>query len=254
MKRQLRVIDDPRLDRIFSDAYFATLPAIEKAEREKQVKDRIEALSDLFEMDLRTKDLTEAERTSIVGAFKSYVVEMEQREEQRSRGRKTSLIFATGGFAFIVVLTLILYIGIRRPFASLTKVEQDLSYYLEQVDGGYGEYSEKYYKTLKIFNNRLGPAKTANYRRQMNGELEEQFDVLIVALEAGEVTRYDDARKWAGYFPEREMRRAKKEEAQNALVQGAGGAIGDSVRSLLKSVGETLKNTADYIKAKVDEK
>ena len=252
MKR--RVINDPRLDRIFSEAYFATLPAIEKAEREKLVKDRIEALSDLFEMDLRAKDLTEAERTSIVDAFKSYVSEMEQREEIRSHNRKTYFIFASGGLAFIIVLTLILYIGIRRPFASLAKVEQDLSYYLEQVDGGYGEYSEKYYKTLRIFDGRLGPTKTANYRRQMNAELEEGFDRFIVALESGKVTLYDDARKWAGYFPEREIRKAKKEEAQNALVRGAGGTIGDSVRSILKSVGDTLRKAADYIKAKVDEK
>ena len=129
-----------------------------------------------------------------------------------------------------------------------------MSYYLEQVDGGYGEYSEKYYKLIHIFDDRLGTEKTANYRRQMNAELEEQFDRFIVELAAGEATRYDDARKWAGYFPEREMRKVKKEEAQNALFQGVGAAVGDSVRSILKSVGETLKNTADYIKSKVDEK
>lgn len=247
MKKNLHVSKDPKLNRIFTKAYYATLREVERRERDKTAQDHIEAYVELFERELDSRDLSYEEQRKFVEAFKSQMEHADRLRFQRRKNRKLFSLIGGGSLAAVALLVFILYAGIKKPFMPLSKVETDLQYYLEKVDAGYGDFSKKYYSNLRRFEGRLGSVKTARYRQDMYTELDEHFQEFLEKLQNGEVAYIDDARRWADYFPEKEERKARKKIATNAIVGGVGENIGEAVKSILDGAKDVIDRTIDAI-------
>jgi hypothetical protein len=83
----------------------------------------------------------------------------------------------------------------------------------------------------------------------MYRELDEQFEELLGRVEAGETAYYDDARKWAGYFPEKEERKVRRQKVDNAMAQWIGRTVDESVEKVL----EGAKDLIDQAREKMSE-
>jgi len=247
MKREPYDLDDPKLNRIFRKAYQATLKEVERREKRKNVQDHIQAHVELFERELDGRDLSSSEQQAFVNAFKSKMKAAEKRRERRRESGKRLLAIGAGSVGALALLVFVLIVAVRRPFLPLAEVEARLQYYLEKVDDGYGDFSQKFYILLRRQDQRLGPAKTHRYQQDMYAELDENFREYLERLENGEVAYIDDARRWADYFPEREERKARKKMASNAIVGGVGENIGDAVNSILDGAKEIIDRTIDAI-------
>ena len=247
MNREFRVMKDPKMDRIFKKAYYATLREVEKRERDKSVKDHIEAYTELFEHELDRRDLTVGEHQAFLSAFRDTMKQADLHRQQRQKLRRRLIAGGGGALAAIALLAFVLHIAINRPFMPLSEVEAKLQYDLEKVEAGFGDFSVDYYKTLRRYDGRLGPAKTARYEQTMYTELDEQFQELMGKLQNGEVVYIDDARRWADYFPERAERKARKKMATNAVVGGVGENIGNAVESILEGAKDIIDRTIDAI-------
>ena len=135
---------DPKMDRIFKNAYYATLKVVERREIDKSVQDHINAYVELFEQELDRRDLTAEEQRAFLEAFKTTMKQADLHRQKMRKTRKRFFTIGGGSIAVVVLLAFILHVCINRPFMPLTKVEADLQYYLERVDSGFWEFSEKY--------------------------------------------------------------------------------------------------------------
>ena len=253
MKRSLRVMDDPRLDSIFTDVYLRTMEAVERREGEKRRRDHIDAYAELFEEDLRRRDLTEGERREFAMAFREYVMKTIDRRKRAEQVRRRAFLLGGSGILVVGLSVFLLYAAIARPFMPVAKVETELQYYIEKVESGYGNYTRRFYRLLRRQDRKLGPDRVAYYDELMYSELDEHFQDLIAKLEQGEVVYYDDARRWAGHFPEAEERKERKQQAGNAMAQGVGRTVGDTVKSVGEAVKDLLNKASDLIQKNTEE-
>jgi hypothetical protein len=247
MNKDFHVMKDPKMDRIFKRAYYATLKAVERRERDKSVQDHINAYVELFEQELDRRDLTAEEQRAFLEAFETTMKQDDLHRQKMRKTRKRFFAIGGGSIAVVVLVVFILHVGINRPFMPLPKVEADLQYYLEKVDAGFGEFSENFYTILRRYDGRLGAAKTAQYQKGMYAELEEHFQELLTKLQNGEIAYIDDARLWANYFPERAEQKARKKMVTNAVVGGVGENIGSAVESILEGAKDIIDRTIDAI-------
>lgn len=253
MKKPMQVMNDPNLDRIFTEAFTDTMQRVESRERDKQVKDHIDAFSRLFEEELMAKDLTAAERKEFLDAFKSYVANAERNRALAAADRRRKFWTVFGSVVSTIAVVVGIYVWTARPFTPITQVEEDLNEYLMRVDEGYGAYSKRYYRLLDTFERRLGPESVTEYESMMHTELDEQFDALIERLENGEVAYLDDARKWAKYFPDPEEQEARREMAGNAFSQGLGKTVGDSLNTIKEGARGLIDRAAEIIEEKSEQ-
>ena len=250
MGKPTRVMGNPKLDRAFRQAYEEALRAVDRLERDKSAGDRLDAFADLFEDSLRTRDLTPGERTEIVGAFKSYVADTGRREDQRRKRRRSMLGFAGGSAALLFAVVFGIYLLAARPFTSVSSVEAELEACIEQVDESYGDYANRFYKLLDRYDRRLGDTAVADYNQRMREVLDREFSETLAKVVAGEIRYYDDARKWAGLYPEAELRSAKREEAQNALAEGLKRSVGGTVEDVVDGAKNLLQRVGDFVREK----
>lgn len=234
-------MEDPRLDRIFMEAYHKTMGEVEKREWDKRRLDHISAYKELFEKDLLGRDLSSVERQKFLAEFERYITKSIHTEEERKKNRKTITLISVSSILGACFCGALIYCLVFRPFMPVSKVESNLAYYHEKVEDGYGEYSNRYYSLLRKHERKLGADQATLYRQRMYETLDEHFNTLLVKLENGEVVYFDDARRWAKLFPDREEQKARKQQASNAVTQGFGHTIGESV----KTVTDGVKNLID---------
>ena len=84
--RQFHVMGDPELDLIFTEAYRKTLRRVERTEREKEFRDHVDAMAELFERELSSRDLTPAETREFVQAFKRQIEQAREGPPGASEG------------------------------------------------------------------------------------------------------------------------------------------------------------------------
>ena len=152
-----------------------------------------------------------------------------------------------GAIIFVSVLAAagIIYVGTAKPFTPISRVTTELDEDIQKVRSGYGSYAEDYYKTLDTYRHRLGPDRVREYDEAMYDELDTQFEELLGLVEAGEVTYYDDARKWAGYFPEKDDRKARRSRADGAMAKWIGRTVDESVDKVLEGAKELLEKATE---------
>ncbi len=79
MKRKTKtIINNPRLDRIFSEAYRNTMRQVALREQDKHDEDYFKTFADLFEQDLHNRDLSDRERQEFMRAFHKEVTSLER--------------------------------------------------------------------------------------------------------------------------------------------------------------------------------
>ncbi len=245
-EKRERALEDPDLDRIFKEAYIETMEQAYHAERAKRTGDRIEAFTELFETELAGHDLSVDERGRLIEALKRRLKNAEAQHERwverRDRKRKRALAAAAG----VILLVTVVFFSTYRPFTPISSVENDLEFYIERVDAGYGEYAQKFYRLLDRFDRRLDDPTEERYRERMYDTLDLRFRELLTALQSGDLTLFDDARKWAKLFPERAERNTRKELVENAGVKGVGGALGNFIEKAGKFITKTANDAADW--------
>ena len=240
--RQFHIMGDPELDLIFTEAYRNTLRQVEKTERDREFRDHVEAMAELFERELSTRDLTVEERKEFVRAFKRQVEHAEQDLlERRAESRRLRRL---GAMIFVSVLAVsgLFYVGTVKPFTSLDTITTELHEDLEKVRSGYGSYAEDYYRTLEKYRRRLGPERLREYGETMYGELDVQFEGLVERVEAGEIVYFDDARE---YFPEKEDRKARRSRADSAMAKWIGRKVDESVDRVLEGAKDLIDKATD---------
>ena len=248
MPKDLNIMGDPELDRIFTEAYRDTMRNVDVVERDKSVRDRIDAFTELFKRDLYSRDLTPAEREAVVAAFRSYIEGADRRAaEEGAKRRRRFTVLGSYALGAAVIGGLIL-MAVYRPFTPVSAVEERLQSYYERVDEGAGGFSRKYFRTVDRFDRKLGDARTAELRAKMNAEIDENLMEYIQKVESGEIAYYDDARTWAGYFTEREVRKAKRQIVQNALVKGVGEAMGEATESVIQGAKGLIEKAGELIR------
>ena len=253
MKRKtLHVINNPRLDRIFSEAYRNTMKKVAVREQTKHDEDFFKTFSDLFEQDLYNRDLTAEERREFMTAFHREITSLEEDAENRQEKKKKAYLIGGSALFGALVIFFSIYIAVARPFMPVGKVTSELDYYLEKVDDGYGSYAKKFYRLIDSQGHKLAIGAESAYRADMYNTLEDHFDETIGRLEAGEIRYYDDAKEWASRFPEAEERTDRKEIADNALNEGLGEAFGETLDEVKEGAKEFFKNAADFIKDAVN--
>lgn len=246
-KKKFRVMGNARLDRIFNQAYQKTMHDVDREEQAKRAGDHLDAFEELFDQELSGRDLTAKERAFFLSKFREYIQNTEEnRHETKLRQKKrfvlgSSVIVAAGLSLFL------LYAAIYRPFTPIDTVETQLVEYLQKVElNDIGEYAKKFYNLLGKYDRRLGNTVTEEYKNAMYESLHAQFGVLIGRLQEGEIRYFDDAKKWAGHFPDREDRRARREQVDNALAEGLGEAVGgtlEKVKTGIKGLFEDIKES-----------
>ena len=167
MKKTLNVINNPRLDRIFSEAYRNTIQQVAVREQDKHDTDYYENFSELFEKELYNRDLSSEERSEFMAAFHREVESLHRKENvDRSRRRKILLV---GGSSLIGVLALVfaIYTGIAKPFMPAEKVVTQLDYFHGKVEEGYGSYARKFYGLLDQQGRKLTTEAEATYEVSM---------------------------------------------------------------------------------------
>jgi hypothetical protein len=148
------------------------------------------------------------------------------------------------------VLVAVILIGIYRPFTSREAVTMQLDDLYAKVADGNGEYSKKYYRVLDRFDRKLGSETTGAYESRMHSALDAGFQENLALLSSGQISLYDYTREWANYFPEREERKARRQLAQNALVEGVGDAMGEAAQSVINGVRDLVGKGADVVREK----
>jgi hypothetical protein len=247
-KKTLNIINNPRLDRIFSDAYRNTMKQVAEREQDKHDEDYYKTFSGLFEQDLYNRDLTSAERQEFMETFHREIESLQEDAERRHK--KNKKVYLIGGSVLLsaAALSIGIYIAAVRPFMPVEKITTDLSYYLMKVVEGSGSYSKKFYALIEKQGQKLTLETEAAYRSDMYNSLDNHFDDTIARLEAGEVRYYDDAKDWASRFPEAEERVDRKEVAENAFKKGLGTAVGKTLEDVKEGAKNLFTKAADFIK------
>jgi len=244
-KGQFHVMGDPALDLIFTEAYRNTLKKVEKRERDKELRDHVEAMTELFVQELFSRDLTPVERAEFTRAFRKQIEQAEQdlaeRRSERRRLRRTGLII----FFSLVMLSGIVYIARNKPFTPVSRIKAQLSEHFASVESGLGGHAQDYFRILDTYRHKLGDRRVAELEESMYRELDEQFEVLLSRVESGEVAYFDDARKWAGYFPDKEDRKMRRERVDNAVAQWIGRRVDESVDKVLEGAKELLDKVTE---------
>lgn len=253
MKKRHVIMDDPRLDRIFNDAYAQTMRDAAVAERSKRVGDHVDAFAEIFERELGNRDLTPHERRDLIDQFRTRVLTADAERDRRRRARRRKLSLTTAVVAGAAAIVLSIYLAAYQPFRPIDGVTADLTHYVERVEAGYGEYSRKFFRLLERQDRRLGPTRAQEFQGRMYDALDERFAELVARVEDGRMSYYDDARDWAGYYPEPEERKAKRQIARNARSAGLGVSVGDSVESIVEGAKEIIGRAVDAIKEAVED-
>lgn len=248
MKKTLNVIKNPRLDRIFTEAYQNTMKQVAVREQHKHDADFYDTFSQLFEKELYNRDLTAEERQDFMATFHQEVETLHKRTEERQKRRKRVMMIGGPSLLAAVVLCFSLYVAVARPFMPVSKITEQLDYYQVKVEEGYGSYSQKFYRLIDRRGSKLPAGTEAEYRSSMYETLDNQFDTTIEKLEAGEVRYYDDAKKWASRFPEAEERSDRKEQAENSFKKGLGTAVGNTIDDVKESARNFFQKAGDFIK------
>ena len=244
----MKIINNPRLDKIFSDAYRNTMKKVSLREQSKESEDFYKTFSDLFEQDLYNRDLTSAERQEFMTAFHREIASLQDNERTRLEKNKKRYLIGGSALLFVLALSFAIYVAAARPFMPVSKITGDLDYYLEKVEDGYGSYAKKFYSLIDKKGNKLSVQTESAYRSDMYNTLDDHFDETILRLEEGEVRYYDDAKAWAGRFPDAEERTDRKEAAENALKKGLGTAMGDTLEDVKEGAKNLFKKAGDFIK------
>lgn len=248
MKKTMKVINNPRLDRIFTDAYANTMKQVELREQDKHDADYYDVFSGLFEKELYNRDLTAEERTEFMSVFRREVQRLQDERDARSKKRRRMLVGGGSSAVAVLFLAFGIYTAAARPFMPVSKVTEQLDYNLEKVEEGYGSYSRKFYRLLNQQERKLPAGAASDYRSTMYDTLDRHFDESIALLEAGEVRYYDDAKQWASRFPEAEEREDRKNQAENAFKKGLGAAVGDTIDDVKEGAKNLFRRAVDYIK------
>ncbi len=251
MKKTLNVINNPRLDRIFSEAYRNTMKQVALREQDKHDSDYYGTFSDLFEKELYNRDLSSEERNEFMAAFHREIEALHRQEDVRHERQKK--LFLVGGSSLLGVLALsfAMYIAIARPFMPTERIIQQLDYYQEKVEDGYGSYTRKFYGLLDQQGRKLTEGAGADYRVSMYQTLDQHFAETVTRLEAGEVRFFDDAKKWASRFPDAEERTDRKDQAENAFKKGVGAAIGNTLNEVKEGAKNIFQKAADFVRETV---
>ena len=241
-------MDDPELERIFTETYRETMAHAETMEKKRRFTDQVEAYVELFERELFGKDLTESERTALTVAFERRLRDAEGIKESRltARVRKRRRITGIAGALTVAVVCVLLVT--YRPLKPLDTVTDNLDTYIAQVENGTGGFADDFYKLLNRFDRRLDDSVEETYRERMYNALDTRFGELLENLKEGDLTLFDDARKWAKLFPEKADRKARIELVENAGLKGLGGTA-RRVFDRLKSWGA---DAVEWVEEKVE--
>lgn len=239
---------NPRLDRIFTEAYRNTMKQVDLREQDKHDEDYYRTFSELFEQDLSNRDLTEEERQTFMSAFHREITSLGETADKHRERRRRLFLFGGSGLLCAVALSFGIYVGAVRPFMPVEKVTASLDYYLEKVEDGYGSYARKFHRLIDKQGGKLPVQAEAAYRSDMYATLDSHFDETIQRLEAGELVYYDDAKDWASRFPESEESADRKKLADNAFKKGLGVAVGDTLEEVTEGAKDFFQKAADYIK------
>lgn len=248
MKRR-PMMDDPELERVFTDVYEDTMRRVDELERDKEFSDHVEAYTELFERELSGRDLSDQERRAMTLAFERRIRDAESIKERRiaeRRERRVRIGTMIGSTVAVLALVLILT---YRPFTPIDRVRTDLDTYIERVEAGTGGYAEDFFKTLDRFDRRLPDQIVESYREQMRTILDERFAELLNRVRQGELTLRDDARDWANLFPDRADRRARKELVDNAVASGVGG----KVQGLIENLKKAGEDAVEWVERQIEE-
>ena len=248
MKKTMQVIKNPRLDRIFSEAYRNTINLVALREQDRHNYDYYKEFATLFEKELYNRDLSADERSEFMEAFHREVKTIQEKIDTRKSKRK-KMFFIVAGSAFALLLTgLSLFIAINRPFMSEAVVIEKLEHYQTKTEEGFGSYSKKFYQLLNQQERKLPDTAAYEYRENMYETLDGHFDENIAKLEAGEMRFYDDAKQWAARFPDSGERVDRKEMAENAMRKGIGTAVDETLDTVKKGARNFFQKTADFVK------
>ncbi|MAG12989.1 MAG: hypothetical protein CMN78_00140 [Spirochaetales bacterium] len=248
----MQVMHNPRLDKIFTEAYRSTMKKVELREADKHASDYLNTFSDFFREDLNTRDLSPEERDEFMKVFHQELAHLNEKNLTATKKRKRALIIAGSSTAGALALSFGLFTATARPFMPLPKIESQIVYYLEKVDEGFGSYSKKFYSLVDRHSRKVPDIAEQRYRTEMYTYLEEHFDSALEHLENGEIRFYDDAKQWASRFPEVEERQDRKEQADNAFRKGLGTAVGDSLEEVKEGARDLIKKATDFIKDTID--
>lgn len=243
--RQFHVMGDPELDRVFTEAYRRTLRKVEKREHEKEYLDHVEAMAELFEQELSSRDLSPAERKEFIATFRKQVEHAEKDLAERRKESRRLRRMGLSIFLSLVVLSGLIYIGRNKPFTPISSVEAELAEHLVAVESGIGGHADDYYKLLESFRHKLGDRRVRELEQSMYGELDEQFEALLERVRNGEAAYFDDARKWAGYFPDKADRKARRARVDNAMAKWIGRTVDESVDKVLEGAKELLEKATE---------
>ncbi|HOZ73404.1 MAG TPA: hypothetical protein PK179_12885, partial [Spirochaetales bacterium] len=242
-----RVMDDPVLDRLFTEAYRDALARVGGLEQEKRLADHVEAYAELFERDLDARDLSDSERREMVAAFKRRLASVrEERDALRRRRRGRALI--GGLIAACVLATGGLYLASAQPFKAAAEIERELGLYYAKVDAGTGAYAKRYFALLAKHGSKLGSVKAEDYGRSMRAELDEHFNEYLDRVVAGELQYADDAKAWAKLFPDKEEREERYRAVDNAFQAGLGKAVGATWDTVKKETGSLFEEAGEAVK------
>lgn len=247
--RSLKAFDDPRLDRAFTQAYYAAMHEVERTERTRAVKDSADAFAAMFAQELEGRDLLPEERRRFVGALRDSIGTFQAQAARRGLRRRRFALAGGGVFTVVGLLVLLGYLAAARPFASVPAIESELATYRERVQEGYGEYAKRYYRVLDRFERRLGTARVTEHQAAMHGVLDDHFRVLLERVDNGEIAYVDDAYRWSGYYPEREERAGRRSQVQNTLVNAVGQKIGESMDTVIQGARDFLDRAIGDLEA-----
>ncbi len=248
MKKSIRVIDDPRYDRLYKQAYAETLKEVEHIERTKEIQDYTGAFLDIFRDELEQKDLTPSERDMLIQILQERLIDPE-RTLSIQRARKKRVINITlAVLGSVAALSVFIYVLQYRPFTSYEKITTDLTYYLEKVDKGFSGYARKYYNALDDYKRRLSPAELEHYNREMYTILDAHFTTTLESLESGTLSLYDDAKDWAKSFPEAEEQKARKEMVDNTMSTAVGRKARETYEAAKEEAGTFFEKVVEGIK------
>ena len=248
MRKTLNVINNPRLDRIFSEAYRNTIRQVAVREQDKHDADYYENFSALFEKELYNRDLSSEERGEFMAAFHREIESLHRKEDADRARRKKLILVGGSSIIAVLVLTFAMYTAIAKPFMPTTKVVAQLDYYHGKVEEGYGSYARKFYGLLDQQGRKLPSGAQATYENSMYETLDGHFSETVAKLEAGEVRFFDDAKKWASRFPDTEEQADRKDQAENAFKKGLGTAVGDTLEDVKEGARNVFQKSADFIR------
>ena len=122
MKKTLHVIRNPRLDRIFTEAYRNTMNEVALREKDKHDADYYQIFSELFEKGLYNHDLSSEERGEFMEVFHREIATLRQQDEESRRKKKRIVFIGGSSLLGALVLSFALYTAIARPFMPVSRV------------------------------------------------------------------------------------------------------------------------------------